>query len=300
MIVVAACLLVCMPVFSQTAAPQSGGCGPVLEKALELSGFNDAAKAMPEQVRQQIDQQMRNNEGMPEKDRTTLASLAMTAFATPKIIGSVRESFNRSCDVPMLQSTVKELQSETAQKIRQQEAMSMSPAKQQELRVFYERLATNPPEASRVALLERMDKSLAITDSTLDMILAISKGMVVGFGGKWGQPAEVEAMKLEYRPSIHKAMIANQLFTYRNVSDEDMGKYVAIYETPAVHKFSDQLQKSMLQAMAERSEVMGREFHNYLDKKPGQGVKKAAPANTAPKTTAPKKADTAKTASPKQ
>ena len=260
-------------------------CGTAIDSALNLSGFNDAARAMPEQVREQIDQQMRSNEGMPPETRKQLAGIAMRTFYAPGIVRSVKQNLMKDCDLGMLQSTIHELQSVTAQRIRQQEALSMTPDGQKGVNAFYADLEANPPAASRMALLERMDRSLAITDSTLDMILAISKGMVTGFGGKWGEPAEVEAMKLEYRRSIHNAMIANQLFTYRNISDEDLGRYVSIYETPAVHKFSDQLQQSMLQTMVERSEAMAREFHKYLGNNlpPGNSPAKEGAGIAAPK-----------------
>jgi len=286
--VIAILVVACASAMAQRMPAIPNECSPMLDRALELSGFNDAARAMPEQVQRQIEEEMQSDEEMPAETRAKLAGIARGAFAAPAIVLSVKRNLMKDCDVPMLQSAVEELQSRIARRIREEEALSLTPEAQKQVREFYANLKTNPPAASRIAVLERMDKSLSITDSTLDMILAISKGLVAGFGGKWGAPVEVDAMKQQYRESIHNAMIANQLFTYRNVSDEDLGNYVLIYETPSVHKFSGQLQQSMLQAMLERSEAMAREFRTYLAKKPSPAPKTGAPRRTAPRKAAPK------------
>ena len=96
-------------------------------------------------------------------------------------------------------------------------------------------------------------------------------------------------MKEQYRPQIHNSMIANQLFTYRNLTDDELDKYITIYETPEMRRLTEQLSNGMTEVFSERMQLMAKDFRKYLDENPP--AKEPAPAAKAP---APKSKTTTK------
>lgn len=276
------------PTSKPTAKPTTE-CSPALDSALELSGFRDSVQSMPEMVQQQMEMQAQKQVHMPDDVKVKLIGLVTDAFSEDKIMSSIKRKFVAQCDAAMLQSAVKQLQGTTAQKIRQQEALAMTKEGQKDAPEYFRTLLKTAPDQTRVALLERMDKDLAITDSTLDMMMAMSSGLAAGFGGPASSSAEIDGLKAQYRPQIHNSMIANQLFTYRNLSDKELEQYVAMYETPAMQNFSMHLSKGMTEVFSEQMQTMAKEFKKFLDENPALLQKDDDPVKSDPNEAAPDK-----------
>ena len=177
--IVAMLLLAGVSLTAQESKPskQSADCGDSLDSALELSGFNDSVKSMPVMVRQQVRQQAKLNKDLPDAAKEKLISLVTAAFDEEKIIESMKHKLSADCNPEMLNAAVVRLQGPLAQKARQQEAIAMTEEGQRAAPEYFRSLQKNAPDPDRVTLLERMDKDLNITDTTLNMVVAMTAGL---------------------------------------------------------------------------------------------------------------------------
>jgi hypothetical protein len=55
-------------------------------------------------------------------------------------------------------------------------------------------------------------------------------------------------------PFIRSGQIISALFTYRDVSDEDLKQYVAMYENPAMQQFTKTFESAFVDAMSRQSQ----------------------------------------------
>lgn len=117
----------------------------------------------------------------------------------------------------------------------------LQPEKQQEMAVYKTELLTNPPSAERLKLIDQLIEGQNIAESTKEM----NVGMVMAMmrGGNALQPEDkrltedemMERMNKAFPPNfdtmINQAIQSNSLFIYKDVPDEKLAKYVAIWNS---------------------------------------------------------------------
>jgi hypothetical protein len=95
-------------------------------------------------------------------------------------------------------------------------------------------------------LIQRMDATLGIIQSMLDIPLACVRGMAAALGGL---PADGSAESVlgskKMSDTMDNAVLVNLLFTYRAASEQDLTTCIELYETPAFSRFKDRLQKPL-------------------------------------------------------
>jgi hypothetical protein len=251
-------------VLAQSPQPKSA-CEPLVDRALEVSGFNDSIRSLPAQVDEQLRQKIQNDNELSAAAKKKFAAMLQKNTAPQKIALSVKQNFLANCDPAMLEGALAQFQSATVQEMRKRESFAMSAAGRQQMQAYLATLESRPPAQSRLDLLERMDASLRVTDSMLEMVMNMSEAMATGFHQPWGTEAEVAQMKAQYRPTLHNAIIANELFTYREVSDQQLEAYVAMNEKGPMHDFCQRLSTYQQQALMEWSQNLGREIRKLID-----------------------------------
>jgi len=200
---------------------------------------------------------------MSDADKQKFQTAMTQAFLPAKIGRDLKQEFLQPCDPGMLRSVIAGLTNPLEEKMRKLEAFAESPAARQEGEAYAHTLAQHPPPRDRVALMLRMDSSLGITQSTMDITLASARGIAVAFGGL---PADGSAALQSKQTSdqMHGAVLVNLLFTYRDVSDQDLTSYIELYETPAFITFTDRLEKALVACIQRQSEALGQEIKKMI------------------------------------
>lgn len=241
----------------------AGECSGMVARAFEAAGVNDEIRQIPAQIQSQFSTQLKNDSKMSDADKKKFEAAMTQAFLPEKIDRDLKQEFLEPCDAGMLRSVIAGLTNPLGDRMRKLEAFAESPAARQEGEAYAHTLSQHPPARERVALMLRMDASLGITKSTMDITLASARGIAVAFGGL---PAEGAATLQSKQTSdqMHGAVLVNLLFTYRDVSDQDLTSYIELYETPAFMSFNDRLEKALVACISRQSEALGQEIKKMM------------------------------------
>jgi hypothetical protein len=252
-----------IPPLLEAQGTAAGDCSGVVTRAFEVAGVNDEILQIPAQIQSQFATQLKNDAKMSDADKKKFEVAMTQAFLPEKIDRDLKKEFLEPCDPRMLRSVIDGLTTPLGDRIRKLEAFAESPAARQEGEAYAHSLAQHPPARDRVALMLRMDSSLGITKSTMDITLASARGIAVAFGGL---PAEGAANLQSKQTSdqMHGAVLVNLLFTYRDVSDQDLTSYIELYETPAFITFNDRLEKALVACISRQSEALGQEIKKMM------------------------------------
>jgi hypothetical protein len=247
----------------QAQGAAAGECSGLVGHAFEVAGVNDQIAAIPTQIQSQFSTQLQSDAKMSAADKQKFQAAMTQAFLPEKLDRELKQEFLKSCDAGMLRSVIAGLTNPLGERMRKLEAFAESPAARQEGETYAHTLAQRPPARERVALILRMDNSLGITKSTMDITLASARGIAVAFGGL---PADGIATLQSKQTSdqMHGAVLVNLLFTYRDISDQDLTTYIELYETPAFISFNDQLEKALVACITRQSEGLGQEIKKMI------------------------------------
>jgi hypothetical protein len=256
-------LAINIPLLLQAQGTAAGECSGMVARAFEVAGVNDQIAAIPAQIQNQFSTQLRNDAKMSDADKQKFQAAMTQAFVPAKIDRDLKQEFLEPCDAGMLRSVIAGLTNPLEEKMRKLETFAESPAAREEGEAYAHNLAQHPPARDRVALMLRMDSSLGITKSTMDITLASARGIAVAFGGL---PADGTAtlQSKETSNQMHGAVLINLLFTYRDVSDQDLTSYIELYETPAFISFNDRLEKALVACIQRQSEGLGQEIKKMI------------------------------------
>lgn len=252
-----------IPPLLEAQGTAAADCSGVVARAFEEAGVNDEILQIPAQIQSQFATQLKNDTKMSDADKKKFEAAMTQAFLPEKIGRELKQEFLEPCDAGMLRSVIAGLTNPLGDRMRKLEAFAESPAARQEGEAYAHSLAQHPPARDRVALMLRMDASLGITKSTMDITLASARGIAVAFGGL---PADGSANLQSKQTSdqMHGAVLVNLLFTYRDVSDQDLTTYIELYETPAFISFNDRLEKALIASIKLHSEALGQEIKRMI------------------------------------
>jgi len=139
------------------------------------------------------------------------------------------------------------------------EAAAETPAAQVGRRRFEAGLRSDPPEAKRVDVLQRLDEALKTTDLQVHMVIGIVNAMSAGLGAR--MPADLDtqsaAFAIKIRPVLANHILIYNLYVYRNADDADLEDYVAAAQQPSVDWFNRNLQSAILAVAADRAARAG-------------------------------------------
>ncbi len=124
----------------------------------------------------------------------------------------------------------------------------------------------NLPDQARLGLMIRLDETVQASEYSVQKFLASFSAMMRGLNvtlppEKRLQPARLEQVMTKLRgrvvENLSNQVIVGFMYTYRTVSDADMERHIAFYESEAGQWFVKNMQGAMLAAMAEASEDFG-------------------------------------------
>lgn len=136
-------------------------------------------------------------------------------------------------------------------------------ASEDEVAAFAGRSAAAPPEVARAPLLERLDAAALGTEMTIDMLLAVYRGIERAAAPP--APAAprppgdgAAAVPRELLDAAHARVIAQSRFAYRALTDDELAAYVAFLEQDAGRWFGGVMRRALSAAIETVSEDAAR------------------------------------------
>jgi hypothetical protein len=211
---------------------QSADCSPQIDKALEVTGVKDFVDQMPAQIRSQVGAQFKTT------NRQLVMRATLRMFDPAGLLRGLKQAYLRNCEPEMLQSVVATLDTPLGRRMRKLEAFAATAEGSQETAAYRRELMLHPASDVRYALAERLDQLTGASEFALAVAVGVAKGTAAAVGRPMLTDVELSSLRTQTLPFIRSAQIMSALFTYRDVSDEDLKQYVAMYELPALQQFT--------------------------------------------------------------
>ena len=199
-----------------------------------------------------------------EFDRLRSLGLQPAAGATPAVAetfgaeplrSNMQEALSRSLEPERTRTLLTWLRAPLSQRIVGLECVLPTAERQTELTDFVNRLPSKPPAPTRLMLIHRLERATDATEGSVVVLAAagaalqktlrpfVSPVAAVGpqKGGAKARPAVDENARFRTMVSL--------LFTYRDLSDADLGRYVNFLESPTGRWFTRTIQSAFLTSL---------------------------------------------------
>lgn len=237
-----AVLLLCVLVLAGCARASSTPARPrgdaLLEEVMDLSGTRRMLEQVPEQV---LAGAAADRDRLPADVRARLDAALRAAYRADTLKRAAFDYLKKHARPDELAAALALLRSPVALRFTEMEVAAGTPEAHALVGPFVEGLATAPPPRARFDLLVRLDAlsgtSALLTEISVQTAASVARGVASARSPLTPTQADqlaamVRQMREQAGPATRHQVITMFLFTYRKASDEDLAKYVAMYETP--------------------------------------------------------------------
>jgi hypothetical protein len=220
----------------ETAAPAFH---PSVERLLDATGLKHQSRLIALQTRDTL----RGNLGnLDAEQRQRVDAITDREFHPDVFYGLLRSEFSRHVNGPRLNDVLAWYATPIGARVSAAEVRFYASDRRREVEEFVAGLVKNQPSPTRLALLQRLDAASGSTEGSLDLFVAINRSIIsvverhlppqsrVGAGQLESQARQI---RLHLQESLKQVNIVTMLFLYREVSDEDLRRYIAFLETDA-------------------------------------------------------------------
>jgi hypothetical protein len=199
-----------------------------------------------------------------EFDRLRSLGLQPAAGATPMVAqtfgaeplrSSMQEALSRSLDPERTRALLAWLRAPLSQRIVALECVLPTAERQTELIDFVNQLPSRPPSPTRLMLIHRLERATDATEGSAVVLAAAGAALRKALrpfvspavmaqpekGGSKANPGVDENARFRTMVSL--------LFTYRDLSDADLGRYVSFLESPTGRWFTRIVQSAFLTSL---------------------------------------------------
>ena len=212
----------------------------VTTEVMRLSGLAFQAELLAMMVQSEFER-WRKLGFRPVGDVVT--TVAQT-FSPDTLQHNMHQSLARSLDHERTGSLLAWLRTPLSQRIVSLESASVTADQQKALISFTNQLPSTPPRPGRLALIHRLERAGDVTQGSASMMAAAGAALqrtVRPFVSPAGM-ARRDLDGYEASPAIDESfrlrIMMSLLFTYSSLSDAELGRYVAVLESPTGRWFT--------------------------------------------------------------
>ena len=156
------------------------------------------------------------------------------------------------------------------QEFNKVEKEAASPSKQREMSDFFQRMNATPPAQNRVQQLVSLNLEMKTSEFMAKMMQNVVVSVIKGANNAQPRDKQVsdEEIKGKMASALHgdlgqqltNELIAYSLFTYKDVSDEKMDRYLELWKSPTGKYCIDQLMRAYDYCFSKMGEITGNSF----------------------------------------
>ena len=245
--------------------PVEGEREALITEALEISGTKHALETIPAHIRAQLD--VRQTPIKPE-EKARIVKILGDAFRTDVLYGAVRAAFKANYDPSRMGFVIAQLRTPLFRKVAAMEVAASEPGAKQDLERFAIGLQGDVPKPARVALVQRYEASMRSAELQIEMgvvaFRAVSRSLEPVLPSEKRPTArEMDSAERTLRAkqdSLVRDALVRWLYTFRSLTDEELGEYVAFSETDAGRWFVTTQRKGLLDAMRTAMDAAARQM----------------------------------------
>lgn len=269
--------LICLLLLSShvtMAAPQGKETSHREAQALELmdkSGLNEQIQNTPETLKTAIKNGFRRTspdvEKLPDEVVNQITGIISNTFKPDTINRILVEHIQSELSPDDIQSVLAWLDSPLGKEITRLEEISSTPEAYKEMLSVVSSLKLASDYDQRLKLMREIDQSVNATELVLDRMLNMQivtvTAMASAFPSEEVPSAEMIKAKFnenryDISQAISREIILGALYTYRDVSQSDIEKYIAFMKTDYGKKYHEVIHEGMNDAYAHCGKLFGK------------------------------------------
>ncbi|MGV1097831.1 hypothetical protein ACUUL3_00280 [Thiovibrio sp. JS02] len=210
----------------------------LVNKYIELSGFNEILAAFPEQI-EAVAAQNQLTSKHPSLDNKVTA-IMKESFDLKHAEKNLSLFLLQNTDIDYLEKLLKWMETPLAKKIKNEELASSGPESQAELLRYIAELQSDPPSQERVAVIHEVERTTGLSELTANIVIDMMRGMFESFNLALPEEnrqalaiieEEITKNKAVIQESLRQQMILTSFYSYRNISNEELVQYINFYKT---------------------------------------------------------------------
>jgi hypothetical protein len=239
----------------------------LVQKYIRISGLEDTINSLPDMLVALAEQNRLTSEH-PEIDKMVTESM-VKSFDSKKMFAELEQYFLAHTDEYYLVQILSWLETPLARKIVQEEKQSEQPANNAEMLRYLAKLQENPPAQERISLVQDLVATTRTAELAAEITLRITRGLLESVNMMLPADKQVPKEKIEAHLQQMQAMIQGALrqqmtltayYTYRNISNMELQKYIAFYKTKTGQKEIDTTGGALVHVMGNWFTEVGQQL----------------------------------------
>jgi len=208
------------------------------DKYIKISGTDKIIAVFPDQLEAMHKQRLLTSEN-PDLEKK-IASTMKESFDVGLAKQNFRSYLLGNTDVNFLKKLNQWFETPLGKKIKEEEILSSGPESQTEMLKYIADLQTKPPSQDRIATIQKLEKTMKLSELATDIYMELTIGMLEAFNiaapeKKRKEPGsikeEIEKNKFVIQETMRQQMIFSSFYSYRNISGKELMKYIDFYES---------------------------------------------------------------------
>jgi len=253
--------MICLNVFAQST-PKT------VDEVMVLSGLKEQLTRLDGTIASKIDEK-KSTFPKPEQFEQfkTIMTTGLNSKNAEKYFAEYLEKYSKEDSLKLV---VTLFNNPFMQEFNLIEKEAAAPEKQPEMIAFFQTLKDTPPASGRVQQLISLNQEMRTSELALKMVQNLILSMIKGVNltqpkDKQISDAELKGKLASSFPANFEQQMANQflaysLFTYKNVPDEKLNRYIEVWKTPTGKYGLDRLLNAFDYSFSKMSEITGSSF----------------------------------------
>lgn len=236
------------------------------DKVVNRSGLLEMISQFPALLKEGVQQGAEQSGGNNQKLVMQISQIIDQAFGINESIEMVRKDLSKNLTEEELTRVLEWLDSPLGKKITALEISAMTSDAYQDMQTQLMALQEKYRGSPREKLFERFDKSTNATEASLETAIAVQLTLASAMSASSNSPhmpsyeylkKSIEDNRFMMRGVIGQQVFANYLYTYQNLTDEELKSYVDFTSSPAGKNYSLVVNESIKNVLLKPSEVIG-------------------------------------------
>lgn len=251
---------------------------PGASQVLEASPIDDIVALYPAMMSAGIREGLKQSGGVPPMVAETVGYVVSNSFSAADIEQQVVENLESNLSGSELQAVHEWYASPVAKKISSAEIAASDPSAWKGIQARAPELSKKYQGSLRAKLFERFDRASRATESAVDTSIAVQLSMASAVAALSSDSVHYDTLKQQIegqrpmlRGTVGQQVYDSYLYTYENISDQELGLYLDFLESGPGSAFSSVVTDSIQQAITDPIEAMGGQIARFLAPAPANG-----------------------------
>jgi len=238
-----------------------------IDEILEVSGLRTQIQQVPVDIKSGfLQRQERSPKKFSPKQTKKILEILTESYDASALEASVVGYIEKRYDADLISTEIRMLSSPLNQQMTRLESEASTPEGRKKIQEYAATLKDRPPPPERTALLARLDRATGTTEIGVELLVAVSMAYIeasdsLKSGGKRLDSQQLNQMADQMRKvlwtPVEDSTMASFLYIYRDVPDEELKAYTAVFESETSEWFRELVKGALTEALSTAAQRAG-------------------------------------------